>query len=518
MASASHVVVIDSTARRHTVKTTPTKYLSDVLQEACAKFGLDSDQYGLKHNNKAVDLSRTLRLSGLSSGAKLNLVQLSKSPSLISVALQLPASDESPNGTARLTGKFPSNTPLWQILRRFESGVAGGDTTRQQIFNFTQRSAAIVANGGPTGSGRLCYAMPVINVIGRDLSTIEELQRTLGQLGVVSGSAMMRLGFRSTDQPLEEAMAKISKYFQAIDNITPKPDAVGAPDVHQLTDRNENIPPTATEAFINNDAYEAASELPNLRESEADGSQANTTYDQPPSTTANTSAVPIQIFAPPTGSTPAAATVSSNSDADYVPTIDHAKRHQDFLNKQSRNRKLLSDAELATQAQQRSERLTLVNAVTVRFRFPDQSQAQRDFARHATATELYATCRELMDRPAGEEFTIRITGEKGGAVTVDDNSKALIGDLGWQNRTLVLVVWADGVSAESKRRPCLKPEYRNRAEELKVDVSTHEPSEDDKVAASSATDGHDLPKEKGASSMADREAKLKRFLGKLSKK
>ena len=45
---ASHVVVIDSTARRAMVKTTPGKYLSDVLQEACTKFGLNASQYGLK--------------------------------------------------------------------------------------------------------------------------------------------------------------------------------------------------------------------------------------------------------------------------------------------------------------------------------------------------------------------------------------------------------------------------------------------------------------------------------------
>ena len=45
---ASHVVVIDTSARRVTIKTTPGKYLSDVLEEACSKFVLTSSQYGLK--------------------------------------------------------------------------------------------------------------------------------------------------------------------------------------------------------------------------------------------------------------------------------------------------------------------------------------------------------------------------------------------------------------------------------------------------------------------------------------
>jgi tether containing UBX domain for GLUT4 len=45
---SSHVVVIDSTARRAVVKTNPSKPLADVLQEACTKLGLAASQYGLK--------------------------------------------------------------------------------------------------------------------------------------------------------------------------------------------------------------------------------------------------------------------------------------------------------------------------------------------------------------------------------------------------------------------------------------------------------------------------------------
>ena len=45
---ASHVVVIDTTARRATVKVGPQTYLSDVLAQACSKLGLRSELYGLK--------------------------------------------------------------------------------------------------------------------------------------------------------------------------------------------------------------------------------------------------------------------------------------------------------------------------------------------------------------------------------------------------------------------------------------------------------------------------------------
>jgi len=45
---ASHVVVITSDLRRVTVKTTPTSYLLDVLETACAKLNLSSDRYLLR--------------------------------------------------------------------------------------------------------------------------------------------------------------------------------------------------------------------------------------------------------------------------------------------------------------------------------------------------------------------------------------------------------------------------------------------------------------------------------------
>ena len=46
--ATAHVVVIDTTARRATVKTAPNTHLSDVLEEACKKLGLKASNYGLK--------------------------------------------------------------------------------------------------------------------------------------------------------------------------------------------------------------------------------------------------------------------------------------------------------------------------------------------------------------------------------------------------------------------------------------------------------------------------------------
>jgi tether containing UBX domain for GLUT4 len=53
---SAHVVVIDATARRATIKTTPGKHLTDILQEACSKLGYNASQYGLKYATISIQL------------------------------------------------------------------------------------------------------------------------------------------------------------------------------------------------------------------------------------------------------------------------------------------------------------------------------------------------------------------------------------------------------------------------------------------------------------------------------
>jgi hypothetical protein len=48
---ASHVVILHSSARRITIKTLPGTYLSEVLEQACTKLGLDASQYGLRYDD-----------------------------------------------------------------------------------------------------------------------------------------------------------------------------------------------------------------------------------------------------------------------------------------------------------------------------------------------------------------------------------------------------------------------------------------------------------------------------------
>lgn len=216
---ASTVFVLDSAFKRTTVKVTPGTHMRDVLEEACKARKWSPESYALKTaTNKTVDLSQPFRLSGLSGGAKLTLIQASRSPSVVSVALQLPESE----GGGRLSDKFPSTTTLWLVLRKYEDAVAGQPPRK---LNITQRG---VAPSQSAGSGRLEYEQPCLHLMGRNLESFVDLQKTLAQLGLNSGSVLIRLSFKSMGQPLEEAMQEIEQHFKVVD----APSAAGeiAPD------------------------------------------------------------------------------------------------------------------------------------------------------------------------------------------------------------------------------------------------------------------------------------------------
>ncbi|KKY29036.1 putative ubx domain-containing protein [Phaeomoniella chlamydospora] len=477
---ASHVVVIDSTARRATVKTTPAKPLSDILEEACKKLNLNPNQYGLKNNNKPVDLSRTIRLSGLSSGAKLELVQLSKSPSVVSVALQLPesAAQGLPNG--RLTDKFPSTTTLWHVLRKFEAGVAGGGGASGK--NLTARSVPVIQQGG-SGEGALYYEQPCINIMGRELSTFTDLQKTLGQLGFNSGSTLLRLNFKTTETPMHEAMEQITEYFKSLeDDFRPPPS--------QPATTSE--PPPSNEAATTStprEPTEAGNDTPMTDAPSTD----STIPDQPPSTPPSPSLTsrPVQIFAAPTSSTPSAASFTTHNASDYVPTVEHAQAHQRLLQQSSRNVRLPTDSELEAQAQAAREKLASVASIEIKIRFPDQTSIVATFAQSDTAKELYNFVRECLDpsvqsepfvlkypntstgplaasRPGGQS-TVPVTPLSDSTTSPSSHPK-LIQDLALKGRTLMTFFWdPEKTSPEARmKRTVLKPELRSEAKEIEV--------------------------------------------------
>ncbi|KAI9663515.1 MAG: hypothetical protein M1831_002524 [Alyxoria varia] len=551
---ASHVVVIDSSFRRHTIKTNPTTYMSDVLQQACSKLGLSADKYTLKNNDKPVDLSLPIRLANLNNGARLNLVQSSKSPSVVQVALQLSPKiiDINPPGTpSRLVDKFPSTTSLWQILRRFESGVAGSaETSSTPRLNFTQNARPQMANGTESGSGRLYYEMPVVSVMGREIASLLDLQKTLAQLGLNSGNVLMRFDLRPTEQPLDEAMADITTYFQQEDqqnkeeskaesstNGADEPAPV-TQQLHEVAETQKATNEAPEDTTKPDEATTSSRTLENTVDAQPPPQLEPTDTPMPDAAAADTPARANQpnssidsnlsIYSPPSNTQPTAADPSHYDPTDYEPTIEHAKRHQNLLNNSSRNRKLASDAELEASRTAAAERRAAVQSVTVRLKFPDESIVEKVVGRDETGAGLYKVLREVVVEELLGRLELRVStqtnlgGGRGGAMRVervdDDDTKTLTGDLGWSGRVMVMVAWKEGVNVgqEWGRKPCLKPEYRQQGQQLKVDVNPGATAAANTTTAGTTDTGAaagENENKKGKGKGGNVEAKMKKFLG-----
>ncbi|CRK40763.1 hypothetical protein BN1708_016824, partial [Verticillium longisporum] len=172
-----------------------------------------NDEKAVLQDQKQVDLSVLWRQAGLIPGAKLELVQKSNTPSAVSVALQLPSPESNATPNGRVVDKFSSESSLWKVLRQFETRVS----SQGKNLNLTARGVAQTTAGGQTGSGQLFYETPVLNIMGRELASFADFQKTLSQLGYNSGSVLIRLSFRKTDKTLFESMTEISQFFADVE-------------------------------------------------------------------------------------------------------------------------------------------------------------------------------------------------------------------------------------------------------------------------------------------------------------
>ncbi|KAL5321176.1 hypothetical protein ACEPPN_011988 [Leptodophora sp. 'Broadleaf-Isolate-01'] len=479
---ASNVVVLDSSLRRTVVKVNPGTYMMDVLEQACQKFKLKASNYGLKYNNKPVELSSPYRQTGLPPGAKLELVIASRSPSVVSVALQLPESLVASVPGGRLIDKFPSDTTLWLILRKFESKDSG------QNLNFTARGITQIENGGASGAGRIFYEMPSLNIMGRDFSDFGGLQKNLAQLGFNQGSVAIRLGFKATDQPLEEAMKEIGQYFK--EEAAPSNEVSKEPkeEVETITDAIAKLPsnePGDVE-MTNTDTLAVPSTVTVPTSEDKQPAPLTPSKRPAPSSEASPEAQllgpdqrPIQVFSAPTDSTPKAALRPHNED-DFEPTVAHAKLHQSRLQENSFNKRLPSDAEQERLEQEKAQKLAKKTQVTIKIRFPDQQSTITTFTAAESGNSLYAFVTGLI---AAEDQPFKLVYKNPGPQAVPRNEKKLIKDLGFEERVLVDFVWEDTASEDARKKSVLKSQYVEAAKEIPV---LEPPKEDPKEEATTS--------------------------------
>ncbi|KAH7133513.1 GLUT4 regulating protein TUG-domain-containing protein [Dactylonectria macrodidyma] len=459
---ASHVVVIATDLRRTTIKVNPGTYLADVLQEACKKLNLSSDRYLIKHRQKQIDLSVPFRTSGLIPGAKLELVQKSNTPSAIQVALQVPPPEgrEIPGG--RLIQKFPSDLTLWKVLRQFESGQA----SHGKNVNITARGVAQTSCSSGSGGGQLYYEIPVLNIMGRELASFADFQRTLSQLGYNSGSVLIRLAYRKTDQTLFDAMAEIGQFFNE-EEAAPAAPEPAKKEAEEPTGETQDTP---MEEAQSNSIEESSHDQ---QSAEQDGILAPST-DQAAkeddmaldSSRPSNSLEPVGVFLAPSGTVPAAALVAVE-EADYTPSIAHAQIHQARLQQSSRNTRLLSDKELEDKAAIENARLAAIKSVLIKVRFPDNTSSDWQVSPAETGRFLYDAVRHVMANDE-QPFHLVLPGTTAVIKNADSPSDSLIKGYKLSGRVLVNLVWDDGVPAAVRKQPFLKSNVARQGQQVKV--------------------------------------------------
>ena len=413
-----------------------------------------------------------MRLAGLVSGAKLELAQASRSPSVISVALQIPDT-EAKGFNNRIIDKFASNTTVWMILRQFESLV--GPPSR----NFTGRSTPVSSVNGGDG-GRLHYETPVIQVMGRELSSFTELQSTLAQLGFNHGSALLRLTFRTTQTPLEEALQEIGQYFTTAEKLGDSTGEKGfSGDGQQAIPNTEEV-----------EASESKTKLPSAFEIQPSTTGLHTSLGSDLDATISPAAsghndtpgnLPrdVTIFSPTSSNTPKAAQQPFN-EKDYEPTVDHAKLHQLRLAAAGTNKRLLSDAEISAQAEARASQSANIQQVQIKVRFPDQMQALSTFSNADTAKSLYGFVRSIIVHEH-QPFELRFSASNGFKTvpTDSENDPKLIGQLGMVGRVLVNMIWSGDAGMEARTSSVLKAEYCQKAQVIEANEVQNVAGEED---------------------------------------
>lgn len=407
-------------------------------------------------------------MTGLTAGAKLELVAKSKTTSAVKIALKLP-------DNSRLMDSFRSDTTLWKMLRHFES--KGGPSGK--ALNFTDRGVPQTSNGMAAGSGQLYYEMPVLRIMGREISTLPDFQKTLDQLSL-TGSQLIELSFKATDKTLSNAMQEISQFFKDEAAAEAQEKEPGSKSTVSATVETQQVPnppaaaPPTEAAAINTEgtAPEASQtesiekgmpSIPKQIES-ADAMDVDDTPQIP-----HDPLKPVGIFSAPTNFTPAAVSFDV-PDSVYTPTIAHAQAHQQKLLESAVNRRLKSDAEIEAEARAEEAKVAAVKTVSVKVRFPDETSAEWIFGPDDTGATLYKAVRSVMANDT-VPFKLVLPGPPTAANHIKDDvgeKHKLIRGYRMSRKVLVNFSWDVTVPPNVKKQPFLKSAFANQAKAVEV--------------------------------------------------
>lgn len=307
--------------------------------------------------------------------------------------------------------------------------------------------------------------------MGRELASVADFQKTLSQLGYNSGSVLIRLSYKTTDQTLYDAMEHIGQYFKEMQ--TP------AAETEETPAQDEDVsskPPTSDDTpmvDVQQDPAPSSAQsekppAPGATEDSKPADQADPLDGAPPQTSAGDDDPfkPVNIFLAPSGTTPAAA-LTPVSERDFAPTVAHAQLHQARLLQSSRNKRLPSDKELEAKAAAEEAKIASVRSVLVKVRFPDNTSSEWQIGPAQTGAFLYEAVRRVMAHK-GQPFHLVMPGGKG--VIKDDDSPrhSLIRSYKMAGRVLVNLVWEDSVGAAVKKQPFLETSVAQQGQQVQV--------------------------------------------------
>jgi tether containing UBX domain for GLUT4 len=421
-------------------------------------------------------------------------VQKSKSASVVSIALDL-------NGQ-RFTKKLPSDMSLWKVMRQFESTENG--------LNITGRGVPVGTN-----TGQLYHEAPVVNILGREYSALEDLQKTLSQCGISSGSIVLRIAFKTSDKTLYDAMQEIAQYLNDVEPEQPKPEEQGKPAPVPVAEQSQtDVTPMEEAPRLEATALASSEEATPSAVAETSTGGEPMEVDGLPEATPAAPADPLQptgVFIAPTSSTPAAVHTHED-DSVYEPTIAHAQLRQQQLLKRSQNTRLKSDDELAAEAAAEAARLAKIEKVEIKVRFPDQTSAVWTITPEETGIFLYQAVRNIMSHPTAE-FKLILPGPK---TAIQENNKKLIAGYRLKGREMLNLLWEDSVTATVRSGPFLKDSVASKAKEVVIpDIPQGRPDEKGDAAAGPSRQPAKQERGKGGNSL-DSDAvkkKLSKFLG-----
>lgn len=408
------------------------------------------------------------RLAGLPGGAKLDLVIQSKSPALVTVAVAIPAPEGNAFPNGRLGGKFPSNFTVWQILRQIEDLPEAVNAR----LNITARGVAATNAGQPSGSGQLLYEQPTLNIMGRELGSFQDFQKTLSQIGYNSGSVLIRLSYKITDMTFFDAQNQIAQYFKALELAKPETSSAS-----KSTSEEASPTPVATPASAESSEKDSSVTQEQGAADAVPPHRVAPVIEHPAAP--SDPLQPVHIFAAPSSSTPAAA-LTHHNEADFTPSIVHAQMHQARLKESGKNKRLLSNKELEEQAAAAEAKLAAIQSIEAKVRFPDNTSASWVITKEETGAKLYKAVRTVMaDRSL--PFRLAIPGTRETIRDDDSPGNELMKAYKLTSNVVLNFIWEDSVADAVRRRPFLKASAAQAAEQIVVpDLPTVEDEEEQK--------------------------------------